>query len=122
MMFGLVLSLVLATCLCYARAGLDIGGFSASSLLGNVSSSLSDTPQLANSSALQESVVVISSLTAVDEENKGWYRLAFWILAIVTVLTTIFLILARKKVIQTAAIVKEASKAFSAMPGLFFSP
>ena len=122
MMAGLVLSLALATCLCYARAGLDIGGFSASDLLGNVSSSLSATPQLANSTALQESVVVISSLTAVDPERKGYYRLAFWVLAIVTALTTIFLILARKKVIQTAAIVKEAGKAFSSMPGLFFSP
>ena len=86
MMIALVTALLCATALCYARSGMALGGHSASSLLSNATSALSTTPQLANSGALQESAVVLSSLGAVDPENKGLYGLAFWLLAIVTLL------------------------------------
>ena len=111
---ALVVLILSAALLCYVRSGMELAGKSASDLVGELSSMTNRSELLQDDQFTQ--------LAAASTDNRGLYSIAFWVLAVLGLSVAVLLCLWRKKIKRVAAMVKEASKAFSAMPGLFAFP
>jgi len=106
----LVVFMLAITVLCYIKSGMDIGGVTASSLLDKASQNITLTNP------------TLESLTSVEEGNQWIWTLAFVVMLLLTFLTLLAVITARKKIKICIAIVAESTKVFVSMPSLMISP
>ena len=108
----LVISELTATFICFSRSGINFEGVSATDLMLTAQAEANVTvPSYA-----------ATALRVVESDSKWMYSVAFLLLAIISVVTIISIILARKKIAICAAIVKEATTVFSSMPLMMFFP
>jgi choline transporter-like protein 2/4/5 len=112
MLVLLVIAMLIATAICFARSGLNVSGVTAETILGYATVALNVTVPDAAASVL----------AATNEETAWVYTVAFWIMLILTVLTIVSIALARRKVAICAAIVKEATTVFRDIPLMMLFP
>jgi len=112
MLILLVLAMLLATAICFAKSGLNISGVTADSILSKAQTTFNvSVPDAA-----------ASALAATDSETTWVYTVAFWIMVILTLITVISLALSRRKISICAAIVKESTTVFKDMPLMMLFP
>jgi choline transporter-like protein 2/4/5 len=108
----LVFSQLLATFVCFSRSGISFNGVSGDTILATASATSNvSVPDAAT-----------NALGAVEEDSQWIYAVGFLVLAILTVITIVSIVLARRKIAIVAAIVKEATTVFISMPMLMFFP
>jgi choline transporter-like protein 2/4/5 len=112
LLFILIVAELFATFVCFSRSGIAFDGVTGADLIGTALGSVNVT--VPNAAA--------SVLSAVDEDSRWLYAVAFIILAIVTVCTIIMVLSSRKKIRVVAAIVTEATTVFASQPFLMLFP
>lgn len=107
---SLVGLLLAAVVLCYARSGIQLRGVDAQSVLATASSNITLTNPF------------LESLTSVQQGNEWVWVVSFWLMLLLTFVVLLALVLARKQIKLTIAIIVEATKIFSTMPSLMICP
>ena len=113
MLFLLILSMLSACAVCYARSGMTIFGFSGDTLVTLLNSTITAT---------DSGDPVAKAVLSVAEGQQWVYTAAFWVLTILTLLTLLFLIVARKKIKRCADVVSASTAVFGSMPSLMLFP
>ena len=108
----LVFVLLIATFICFARSGIAIAGLSGEDLIAQLGSQTNQTLPDDIGSALGE----------VGAGSTWIYTAGFWILLLITVITSITIVLWRKKIAICASIIKEATTVFKDVPTLLLFP
>jgi len=117
-LFLLVVSELLVTCVCYAKAGMALGGVSATTALEALSNA-SDTVTTATMTLTDPTLV---AMVTVEEGNTTLYEISFWAMAVMSILTLVGIAMWRKKLRMAIAIVQEACVVFRTMPSLMLFP
>ena len=118
MMLLLVLAMLLATVVCYVKAGMAIGGVSAESVMDAIQNSTG----VSVDAALVITDPTLANLVSVETGDKTVYEVGFWVMAVLSVITFIGLIMSLPKLRMCIAIVREACGVFRTMPSLMLFP
>jgi len=97
---------------CFSRSGIVFKGIDGGDLITGAKAATNVTAPN----------YVLDALAVVDEDSKWLYATGFILLSIVSVVTIITVILARKKINICAAIVSEATTVFKTMPMMMVFP
>lgn len=117
MLVVLVVAMVSVTGLCYMKAGMELGGVTADSLMADIQNQTG-----LGSDALTINDPTLASMIAVETGDTWLYEAGFWIMAVLTVVTVVLVFLWRKQLRMAIAIVQEACAVFRTMPSLMLFP
>lgn len=102
-----------STLVCFVRSDISIGGVSGQTLMNGI--------ETVNGSVVVPDFVG-SAIAELDGGSSWVYAVMFWLMMIITAMTIMFIILWRKKILICAAIVREATTVFTAIPTLLVFP
>lgn len=118
MMIILVLSMLLATVVCYVKAGMALGGVTAESVMD----ALQNSTGVSVDAALVITDPTLATLVSVETGDKTVYEVGFWVMAVLSVVTFVAILLSLPKLRMCIAIVREACSVFRTMPSLMLFP